>query len=289
MSSDQITGQDLPQGVGLTSLIMAQARTAESARPDRLFDDPFATAFVAEAGLAFPAASGQIANLLRLRGPYVALRTRFFDDYLQEAAGAGCRQIVLLAAGLDARAFRLPWPEGTALYELDLPEVLAFKERALARWGARPACLRFPVPVDLADDWPAALVQAGFTAGEPAAWLAEGLLMYLAEEQRDLLLDRIGNLSAPGSRLAFDQRGGRQDGGREVKSESDEQAAALGVRIPGAQLDPSIADIAGWLERHGWRPRVYDAGEGYAFYGRRAPALQPGEAIQGWLATARRA
>jgi methyltransferase (TIGR00027 family) len=112
--------------------------------------------------------------------------------------------VVILAAGLDTRAFRLTWPAGVRLFELDTPEVLTFKEQVLAERDATLACQRVAISTDLRQDWPAAVVQAGFHSGEPTAWLAEGLLMYLTQDECDQLLDRIGQLSAPGSRLAIE-------------------------------------------------------------------------------------
>src|SRR5690606_10582605 len=129
--------------------------------------------------------------------------------YLLSAARAGCHQVVLLAAGLDARAFRLPWPTGVRLWEADLPEVFAFKEPVLADRGATPLCERTVVPVDLREDWTRTLREdAGFDPHQPTAWLIEGLLMYLDEGERNLLLERVGALSSAGSRIELDHRSG---------------------------------------------------------------------------------
>src|SRR6185437_9179966 len=163
------------------------------------------------------AASPKIAEALegsadeavnQARRDSVAVRTRFCDDYLLAAARSGCRQIVLLAAGLDARAFRLAWPEGSRVWEIDMPGVFAFKERVLANRGATPVCERTIIPADLRGDWPHLLTGTGFDPAQPAAWLVEGLLMYLDERERDLLMDRVGTLSGAGSRIALDHRGG---------------------------------------------------------------------------------
>jgi methyltransferase (TIGR00027 family) len=279
---------DLPEGVGLTALIIAQARAMESGRPDRLIDDPLASAFVAAAGPAFAAEAQKNADLLRLRGDFIAVRTRFFDEYLGAACQAGCRQVVLLAAGLDARAFRLAWPGGVDLFELDLSGVLAFKERVLATHAAAPACRRVAVPADLRADWPGALLAAGFLPGKPTAWLLEGILMYLSEDDRDRLLARVGVLSARGSQLALDQRGVLPYQPTEAGKDTDAQAARLGVRIPGAQADASLVDAVSWLDRHGWRARLYHAGECFQFYGRSvAPAVAEAAAPL-WLARAER-
>src|SRR5512142_77956 len=190
----------VPTGVGLTALAMAAVRASESRRPDRLFDDPFAEDFLSTAG---PAVALEVSSALGAwLASWLPVRTRFFDDYLVQACAAGCVQVVVLAAGLDARAFRLGWPQGVRLFELDLPEVLAFKESVLATRGATPACHRGIISADLRENWPQGLVQAGFRVGEPTAWLAEGLLVYLTAAEKDRLVDQVGQLSASGSRLA---------------------------------------------------------------------------------------
>jgi methyltransferase (TIGR00027 family) len=210
MAGSQPEEYQVPTGVALTAVGVAAARAAESRRSDPLFDDPFAADFVTAAGVAppftdhRPPATQDNGDLWSWFVSYVPIRTRFFDDYFRDACAAGCRQVVILAAGLDTRAFRLTWPAGVHLFELDTPEVLAFKEQVLAERDATPACQRVAISTDLRQDWPAAVVQAGFHPGEPTAWLAEGLLMYLTRDECDQLLDRIGQLSAPGSRLAIE-------------------------------------------------------------------------------------
>src|SRR5262249_15966239 len=138
------------------------------------------------------------------RAEYVAIRTRFFDDELRAACTAGCRQVVLLAAGLDTRAFRLEWPGGPRRFALAVAGVQAVKGRWLADHGAAASWERGVVVADLREDWPATLRAAGFAPAHPTAWLAEGILMYLAEPERDALLDAIGACSAPASRLALE-------------------------------------------------------------------------------------
>jgi len=132
------------------------------------------------------------------------IRTRFFDEFLTRAVAGKCRQVVLLAAGLDTRAFRLTWPKPVRLYEIDLPDVLAFKHEVLTRSGASPRCERTVVPADLRADWPARLEKAGFSADQPAAWLTEGLMLYLTASQAASLLCAVSRLSAPVSRLSFE-------------------------------------------------------------------------------------
>ncbi|MDT5256285.1 MAG: hypothetical protein QOD10_1365, partial [Mycobacterium sp.] len=179
---------DIATSVGATAVMVALARAAETASADPLIRDRFAEVLVSTPELEgvreqvhawwtgdedddpdFTVNSQHMIN-------YQAVRTHFFDAYFAEAAGAGIRQVVILAAGLDSRAFRLDWPDGTVVYELDLPKVLEYKAETLAGHGATPVADRRPVPVDLRHDWPQALRDAGFDAAEPTAWLAEGLL-----------------------------------------------------------------------------------------------------------------
>jgi methyltransferase (TIGR00027 family) len=132
----------------------------------------------------------------------MAIRTRFFDGMFLDAAAAGVRQAVILAAGLDARGYRLPWPDGTVVYEVDQPEVIQFKTTTLDGIGATPTATHRTVPIDLREDWPKALKDNGFDPTQPTAWSAEGLLIYLPSDAQDKLFDNITALSAPGSRLA---------------------------------------------------------------------------------------
>jgi methyltransferase (TIGR00027 family) len=303
MNQESSEGLQISAGAGKTALIIAQARANESARPDRLIDDPFAQQFVSAANAWFSPESKGLAGLLRLRGDYIAIRTRFFDDYLLEACRVGCRQIVLLAAGLDARAFRLAWCPEVELFEVDLPEVLLFKERVLAAMSAAALCRRVTVAADLRGDWPQTLIAAGFRPGAPTAWLLEGILMYLTEGERDRLLDRLTALSAPGSHLGLDHRGvAAPDGSRagdsshgeppgrdrEAYGDTDADAARLGVRILGTEAEPSGADPEAWLNRHGWAAQMYNAVERFRFYGRKVDPLVEEAAAQLWLAEAAR-
>jgi methyltransferase (TIGR00027 family) len=199
--------------VALTSRWIAAARANESARPDRLFNDPFAAALSDGVGATSPYQPAPSAlDAVTLRAiqafgvPYLSIRTRFLDDLLLQAAADDVRQIVILAAGMDARAFRLPWPAGTTVYELDRPEVLAAKSATLA--GAQPRCRWQTIGVDLAEAaWPDALTTAGFDPRQPSAWLVEGLLMYLDEATVRTLLGTIAMLAQPGSWLGADLMG----------------------------------------------------------------------------------
>src|SRR5690349_21312242 len=161
-------GAGLP-GVGRTAVWVAGLRAAENARPDRLFDDPFAAGFVEAFGTASggaPATVGVPAGA----SAFLAIRTRFYDDQARAAPASGARQVVLLAAGLDCRAFRLDWPDGTRVFELDLPDVFAFKEPVLASAGAAARCVRSVVPVDLREPWADPLVAAGFAPDATTCW-----------------------------------------------------------------------------------------------------------------------
>jgi methyltransferase (TIGR00027 family) len=136
---------------------------------------------------------------------FQGVRTQYFDNYFQTAAAAGVRQIVLLAAGLDSRAYRLPWPDGTAVFELDQPQVLEFKREVLARHGDVPTAERREVAVDLRNDWPQALRDNGFDPSTPSAWIAEGLLIYLPAAAQQQLFSGIDSLAASGSHLAVEE------------------------------------------------------------------------------------
>lgn len=271
-------------GVGKTALGMAMIRAWESRRPDRLFDDPYARYFTEAAPGAFAAEESiaarerPAASVGAAFAAHAVLRTRFFDDFLLSGAGSGCRQVVLLAAGLDTRAYRLPWPEGTRVFELDLPGVLEFKDGVLTRAGAVPACERVVIPADLRGDWPARLTETGFDPGMPTAWLAEGLLLYLSAAEAERLLGDVGALSAPGSRLAFEH--GPADRGTVLG-----RAAALpGMGQYAALWKGGLGDGAeDWLSRNGWHPQFHDGAGFAAACGRPAE-----EAPSGYLTAVRR-
>jgi methyltransferase (TIGR00027 family) len=243
-------------------------RAVESGRPDRLFDDPYAQAFVdaARAELADPSGSDNQrarSELGALFYTHAVVRTRFYDEFLLGAAGTGCTQVVLLAAGLDTRAFRLPWPERTQVFELDLPEVLAFKERVLTGRAARPACARTVAAVDLRTDWTGRLRSAGFDSSVPTVWLAEGLMVYLSAAEATTLLESVGKLSAPGSRLSFEQA-----------SDTDGGPLARARALPGAGrwvalLKGGLGDrTPGWLADHGWDHEIHARAALASAYGR---------------------
>jgi methyltransferase (TIGR00027 family) len=247
--------------LGHTALEVALVRARESERPDRLFDDPYAAAFAAE--LAPEAAAGGTAQAQEALAFQVAIRTRFFDDFLLEACDQGCRQVVLLAAGLDTRAFRLDWPDGVRLFELDLPDVIEAKDAVLAAQGATARCERHALAIDLREDWPAALRAAGFDPAQPTAWLAEGLLIYLGAEEAAELLQAVGDLAAPGSWLAA-ERANFAD-----PALLEQARAQLGMDHFSALWKGGLGyDAADWLPAHGWEVHADDVGFVAAAYGR---------------------
>jgi methyltransferase (TIGR00027 family) len=281
-----------PQGVGKTAIGVARVRAQESQREDRLFDDPYAQAFVDAAPGAFRdeikaaerearghqagelATSSSLSSLGAAFYSHAVIRTRFYDDFL---AAADCRQVVLLAAGLDARAFRLAWPAGTRVFELDLPDVLAFKDAVLAAGGAEPGCERVTVPADLRRDWPARLAAAGFDRTRPAAWLAEGLVIYLTAGETARMLTAVTELSGPGGQLAFEHNPAGRDA-----------LTARARRLPSMAQYTSLwkgglGDAPGWLAGHGWRPRFHPLAALARSY--RRPV--PGSARSGFLTAVR--
>jgi methyltransferase (TIGR00027 family) len=283
--------------VGLTALGVAWARAVESRRPDRLFDDPLAAKVVQRAHRELEETFGSGARGAGQSGPvdeetrraflqYAAVRTRYFDDCLLDACTAGCRQVVILAAGMDARAFRLPWPAGIQLYELDRTDVLAVKEDVVVNEGLRPRCQRRTVTADVTADWAAALRTAGFPAGQQTSWLAEGLLTYLSPEDGDALVSTAGQLSGSGSTLALEViRASDLSHGR-LRDLADRMAGF------GAPWRSGVDDPAGWLAGYGWHARVDNPYEVAARYGRQLtgwPGAGPVDEPVTWLVTAVRA
>lgn len=200
---------DITSSVGATALGVAAGRAVESQKDRPLVEDPYAQAFVDDAGMdvalpGTPSAQEDTDEMWSIMSTYMGVRTRFFDEFFADATTVGVRQVVLLAAGLDARAFRLPWPDGVTVYEIDQEAVLRFKDEVLEAHDATATVDRVAVTADLRDDWPAALRAAGFDAGAPTAWLAEGLLPYLPPEAETLLFERVQELSVPGSRIAVE-------------------------------------------------------------------------------------
>lgn len=254
-----MASSDRLSAVGRTSLGVARARAWESRRPGALFDDPYAAAFVRAATPPGDAGPPVRPGGVRARmGFHVIIRTRFYDDYLLRACSAGCRQVVLLAAGLDTRAYRLPWPDGVRLYEL-----LEFKEEVLGEEGAAPRCARTAVAADLREDWTPRLTEAGLDPARPTAWLIEGLLVYLTAEHAAGLLTRVGDLSAPGSGVSLERGNAAM-----VLSARDR----TGLEEYAALWQGGLGEhTAGWLTRHGWRVETHDLAAVVARYDRPLP------------------
>jgi methyltransferase (TIGR00027 family) len=270
-----MASEDAPLGdVGETAVGAALMRAEESERPERLFEDPYARAFVDAAPPIFPDGpvdDPAIEALAEAFRDQVAVRTRFSDDAVSAACDSGCRQVVLLGAGLDARAFRLgglDGPSGVRLFELDRPPVLAFKQRVLDAAGATPRCERVVVPVDLADDWATALVDAGFSTGQPTVWTAEGLLAYLSSADAAALLTSVDRMSAPGSRLVLENANLADDA---LLGRARDLLAAGGIDDlwPGG-FD---GDAAAWLRGLGWDVRLHEGATVAARYGRSGPGV----------------
>jgi methyltransferase (TIGR00027 family) len=263
---------DITESVGATALGVAAARAAETESEDPLISDPFARVFLDEAGkgvwsiYAEPTlpddVDADVRALARAMVDFMAVRTVFFDEFFCAAAEAGVRQVVILASGLDARAWRLLWPDDTTVYELDQPKVLDFKTATLRRHGAHPTAKLVYVPVDLRQDWPQALRDNGFDPGQPTAWSAEGLLRYLPARAQDLLFERVHALSAAGSWLAANAVGAaaidpeRLARQREQMQRLRSEAARL-VNTEVTDLEQlwypeERADVGAWLSEHGW-------------------------------------
>ena len=257
---------DLASSVGATATLVAAARAAATRLPDPLIDDPYAEPLVRAVGVDFftRMAAGDIGTDQAAMGvgrmtANMAARTRYFDEFFTRAADAGLRQAVILAAGLDARAFRLAWPPDMVVYEIDQPEVVTFKSDTMTELGVTPTCVRRTVAMDLRNDWATALRGAGFDPNKPTAWSAEGLLGYLPPDAQDRLLDTLTGLSAPGSRIAIDcapPSGPAQ----EQRSRERMRAFSDHWREQGFHLDFSELvyigernEASAYLTGHGWR------------------------------------
>lgn len=257
---------DLASSVGATATMVAAGRAMASAADDPLIDDPWAAPLVRAVGLDFFTKMldgdldlSQIPNSsperLRAMIDAMASRTKFFDDHCIDSTAAGIRQVVILASGLDSRAYRLPWPTGTVVYELDQPQVIEFKSATLAEAGARPTAQRRAIPIDLREDWPSALRAAGFDPSAPAAWLAEGLLIYLPPDAQDRLFDQITALSAPGSTLATEYAPGIIDFDADKARELSAPLREHGLDIDMAELVYSgeRSHVMPYLTETGWQ------------------------------------
>ncbi|WP_328616187.1 class I SAM-dependent methyltransferase [Amycolatopsis sp. NBC_00355] len=255
---------DLASGVGTTATAAAAARAIATREGPSLFADPFAEPLVRAVGvdLLTRLASGELppGDLVEQVAIDVAkVRGKFYDDFFLDA---GSTQVVILASGLDSRAYRLLWPAGTVLYELDQPQVVAFKTRTMAELGAEPTADRRVAAVDLRDDWPAALRDAGFDPARPTAWSAEGLLGYLPPEAQDSLLDTVTDLSAPGSRVATESRPNPKPGD---EARTKESLNGVSERWRARGFDPAMAKQRYFGERNEAAP--YLAARGWTLHG----------------------
>ena len=253
---------DITTSVGSTALFVATARALEAQKPDPLVIDPFAEVFCRAVG-------GNAADVLDGKDPdhqlktpdwgqhfvnFQGARTRYFDNYFRSAADAGVRQVVILAAGLDSRAYRLPWPDETTIFELDQPQVLDFKRQVLAEQQAKPNAERREVAIDLREDWPQALRDNGFDPAQPSAWIAEGLLIYLPAAAEEQLFTGINALAAPGSHVAVEDSEPQAQDAYEAAVEEERAATAAGEDRVFFQLvyNERHAPADQWFNEHGW-------------------------------------
>jgi methyltransferase (TIGR00027 family) len=278
---------DLASSVGATATFVASGRAMATKDPRGLINDPFAEPLVRAVGLDFftkmmdgelDTSTIDIASPARRQAMIdgMAVRTKYFDDYFIDATNDGVRQAVILASGLDARAYRLPWPAGTVVYELDQPQVIDFKTTTLAGIGAEPLTTRRTIPIDLRQDWPAALKAAGLDLTTPIAWLAEGLLIYLPPDAQDRLFDNITELSVPGSRVAtefvpsiidFDA-----DQVRETMASSFLRDHGIDVDMPSLVYAGQRNHVADYLRAKGWDVQGVTRAELFERNGIEAPA-----------------
>ena len=266
--------------VGATATMVAVSRALASQGPNALLDDQLADPLVRAVGLVpfvrmidgeVTAEDDPLLNRERMN-EQIAVRTRFFDDFFTASGGAteaGIRQAVILASGLDTRAYRLAWPQGMVVYEIDQPEVIDFKTRTLVDHGATPTADRRPIGIDLREDWPTALRRHGFDTTQPTAWIAEGLLVYLPPEAQDRLFDDITALSAPGSRVATEHLPDPQTFFAERANQLSERWNRLGVELNMSNLmyDGERSVVIDYLAGHGWDVTARTAPELYAHNG----------------------
>lgn len=274
-------------GVGVTALLVAAARAIETHRHDTLAQDAYAEHFVraAPASAGWPVRMQQVADgdanpLWGRFARYFGLRTRVFDDFLLRSVQHNARQVVLFGAGLDSRAYRLDWPPGCVIFEIDREGVLAFKHRVLDGLSATPKATRVPVPVDLRADWVGALADAGFDPAAPSVWLAEGLLFYLPAAAETYLLDTVDRLSTPGSALAFEVKLDR-----DLLEYRDSPLYTSTTRQIGIDLLDLFdraprPDSAGELARKGWSTAVHTPYDFTQHHGR-GPLPEPNDALAG--------
>ncbi|MEU0496916.1 class I SAM-dependent methyltransferase [Mycobacterium sp. NPDC006124] len=276
---------DITTSVGSTALFVAAARALEAQRPEPLVRDPYAEVFCRAAGgewsdMMDGRATGSHGMQL-LEGDFgahfvsfQAARTKYFDAYFADAVAAGVRQVVVVAAGLDSRAYRLPWPDGTVIFELDQPKVLEFKREVMARSGDAPRADRREVAVDLRDDWPRALAVDGFDPTAPTAWIAEGLLIYLPATAQEQLFLGIDRLSAPGSRVSVEEGRPMPRQVFEAKQQQERDAGQAGTFFT-LIYNEQIAPAAEWFGARGWQATPTPLARYLASVGRPIPADDP--------------
>lgn len=276
---------DLASNVGATATMVAAARALASREPQPLINDPYAAPLVRAVGIDFftklvdgtiSTADSDDGGAARMMTDVMAVRTRFFDDFFLGAAEDGVRQAVILASGLDSRAYRLPWPDGSVVYEVDQPNVIGAKTAAMAKIGAAPTADRRAVAVDLRDDWPATLKAAGFDPTKPTAWSAEGLLVYLPPEAQDRLFDDITALSVPGSRLATEYHpdGGAFLGDRASAVSEQWRDHGFDVNLSDLFYDGERTPVVDYLEAKGWTVSARPRPDVFAGYGREFPTTE---------------
>lgn len=282
MSRTDSDSWDVASSVGATATMVAAARALVSKQPDPLIVDPFAAPLVRAVGIEFftRLADGEIslsedkASTAALMTTVMAVRTKFFDDFFLTATESGIRQAVILAAGLDSRPYRLPWPDGTVVYEIDQPKVIEFKTATMTDIGATPTAERRTVAIDLRDDWPAALRRSGFDETQPTAWSAEGLLAYLPPEAQDRLFDNITELSPPGSQLATEfhpEVGAGIGGERAAAMRSEWQQHGFDVDLSQLFYAGERTPVVDHLTGHGWQVSAWPRPEVFARYGKEFP------------------
>jgi methyltransferase (TIGR00027 family) len=269
---------DITTSVGATALRVAAARALEGKKLDPLAVDPYAEIFCRAAG-------GEWAGVLDGSCPehdlltpdfgdhfvnFQGARTRYFDDYFRRAADAGVRQVVILAAGLDSRAYRLSWPDATTIYELDQPQVLGFKRYALSQRNAQPKAERREVPVDLREDWPRALQDSGFDPAKPSAWIAEGLLVYLPAAAEEQLFIGIDALAGPGSHLGVEDGAplSPEDYAAAVEAERGDQRRGVFHQLV---YNERCAPADEWFGARGWTAEVTPLADYLREHGRPVP------------------
>lgn len=284
-------------GVGVTAVAVAAARALESDRDDALVHDPWAAMLVRQSGVAVPFPErwpddlDQVAAVeqsMLLGATYIGLRTRFIDDELQNTTA---RQIVILGSGLDTRAWRLDWPAGTRIFELDAPEVVQFLTTTMDATGASPKCTRIPMAADVTAPWASSLVAHGLAPSEPTHWVLEGLLPYLSAHDQRAVLDDIVSLSGPASRAVIERAPALTDS-PETRERLRAFSAATGIPFDDLLARTNPPDAAGLLAAAGWETRAVSVEDIESRYsrplrverGQPTPASQRGGFITAHLA-----